>query len=151
MKIVTPSELGLSGIDLKAAAETVSSLIYDATFDFQFTLAIKKTLAAGSPTTGLAKVGINVYRDLAGTDLIYSTNLASSFDLKTATAAEGDAAQLVTWGGSGAESQGGTLKAGGGANRIMPFFKVFFEVTEVIDVVATATGDVYLLVEGFNR
>ena len=151
MKIVTPSELGLSGIDLKTTAVTTATLNFDASGQFQFTAAIKKTLSAGTPTTGLAKIGINVYRDEGKTDLIYATDLVTSFSTKVATVAGGDAAQLVTWGGSGAEAIGGTLRAGAGSSRVIPFFELVFEVTEVIDVVATATGDIYLLVEGFNR
>jgi hypothetical protein len=151
MKIVTPAELGLANIDLKAAATTVSSLNFDALDGFQFTAAIKKTLSAGVATTGLATVGMNVYRDKAKTDFIYSTFLATSLDMKVGTLAEGDAAPLVTWGGSGGEALNGTLRSGAGANRIIPFIELFFVVTEVVDIVATATGDVYLLVEGFNR
>lgn len=151
MKILTPSELGLADIDLKTTAVSTATLVVDALTEFQFTVAIKKTLAAGTPTTGLAKIGINVYRDLAKTDLIYATDLATAFSTKVATVAGGDAAQLVTWGGSGGEAMGGTLRAGAGANRIMPFFELVFEVTEVVDVVATGTADIYLLVEGFTR
>lgn len=151
MRIVTPADLGMADIDLKALAITTASLNYDASGQFQFDVAIKKTLAAGTPTTGLASIGINVYRDEAKTDLIYSTNLAASMDMKVATVAGGDAANVVTFGGSGAEAIGGTLKTGAGSARVIPFVELVFEVTEVIDVVATATADIYLLVEGFNR
>ena len=151
MRVVTPAELGLASIDLKALAISTATLNVDATAHFQFVVAVKKTLAAGTPTTGLASIGINVYRDEAKTDIIYSTLLATALDMKVGTIAGGDVAPLATFGGSGAEALNGTLRAGAGTTRIIPFVELFFEVTEVVDVVATATAGIYLFMEGFNR
>jgi len=152
MRVVTPAELGLADIDLKALATTTASLNVDATGQFQFSISIEKTLAAGTATTGLVSVGVNVYRDEAKSDLIHSVVAATLINTKLSTGAIGGSSEIITFGGSGAELLGtGTLATGFGALRAIPFLELFFVVTEVVDVVATATADVYLLMEGFNR
>lgn len=152
MRIVTPAELGLDAIDLKSLDVTTSPLNVDALGQFQFMVVMKKTLAAGTATTGLGAIGINVYRDEAKTDILFSQTLVTLIDNKISTAAIGGSNEILTFGGSGAEVFGtGTLQTGVGAIRVVPFMELFFNVTEVVDVVATAVGEMYLLMEGFNR
>lgn len=148
----TAEDLGLDNIDLKALATTTSPLIIDASGHFQFQITMSKTLAAGTATTGLGSLGIIVYRDLEGTDAIFSHALLNTIDLKLDSTAIGGTREIVTIGGSGGENSGsGTLTTGAGAIRIVPYFQLFFTVTEVVDVVATAIGDVVCQMEGFNR
>lgn len=152
MRVVTAAELTLDDIDLKVQAVTSSPLIIDATGMFQFNVVMKKTLAAGTATTGLGSMGIIVYADREGNEALFSHSLANTLDLKISTGAIGGATEIVTFGGSGAEFSGsGALGTGLGAVRVIPFFSLFFNVSEAVDVVATAVGEMVCIMEGFNR
>ena len=151
-RVVTAAELTLDAIDLKSLATTSSPLIIDATGMFQFNVVMSKTLSAGSPSTGLGSVGIIVYQDREGNIPLFSHAIGGTIDLKIDSTALGGEREIITFGGSGAELSGsGTLSTGIGAVRVIPFFSLFFTVSEVVDVVATAVGDVVCLMEGFNR
>lgn len=152
MRIFTPAELGLDNIDLKSVAVTTSQLNVDALGHFQFMVVMNKTLAAGTALAGLGAIGINVYRDEEKTDILFSQTLVTAINTKLSTGAIGGSNEIFTFGGSGAELFGtGTLESGVGAIRLVPFMELFFNVTEAVDVVATAVGEMYLLMEGFNR
>lgn len=152
MRVITPAELGLDSIDLKSLGATTADLNVDATGQFQFMVVMNKSLAAGTATTGLGTIGINVYRDKEKTDVLFSQSLVQTIDTKKTTGSIGGSNEILTFGGSGAEFLGtGTLVDGAGATRVIPFIELFFSVTEVVDVVATAVGEMYLLMEGFNR
>lgn len=148
MRVLTPADLTMAAIDLKDAATTTAGLIIDATGMFQFQVNIAFTFAAGTPTTGAATFGFKLYRDLLGADQIGETvSLVSVINTKVVGTGE-----CYTFGGGGAEAFGsGTLVTGVGAYRVIPFIEPFFTVDTVVDVVATATADIYFSMEGFNR
>ncbi len=152
MRVITAAELTLDDIDLQDVATTSSPLIIDATGMFQFNVVMTKTLAAGTATTGLGSMGMIVYRDREGTDVIFVQSIGNTIDLKIDSGALGGTREIVTFGGSGAEYSGsGGLGSGLGAVRVIPFFSLFFNVSEAVDVVASAVGDMVCLMEGFNR
>ncbi len=151
-RVITAAELELDAIDLKVEATTSSPLIIDATGMFQFMITMSKTLAAGSPTAGLGSIGLIAYRDKEGLEALFSHSIINTIDLKIDSTALGGSREVATWGASGAEASGsGAIATGVGAVRVIQFFSLFFTVSEAVDVVATAIGDVICSMEGFNR
>lgn len=152
MKVITAEELELDNVDLKSLGTTTSPLIIEAPKQFQFQVVMSKALAAGVATAGLGSIGMLLFRDKEGTDPLFSHPIANTIDLKLDSSDPGGETEVVTFGATGAEISGsGTLGAGLGAVRIIPYLQLFFEVSEAVDVVATAVGDIQILMEGFKR
>lgn len=152
MRHFTAADLGLGNIDLQVLATTTSPLIIPAPDQFQFQAVMSKTLAAGTAITGLGSIGFLCFSDAAGLNAIFSQALVNTIDLKLDSTAVGGTREVVTFGASGAENSGsGALASGAGAARVIPFIQLFFTVSEVVDVVATAVGDMTFQMEGFNR
>lgn len=146
MRTFTPADLGMASINLKSLATTTSSLKVPVGDFFQFGVHILKTLAAGTPTTGLASVGVNLYTGPTGATALVPATGATLINTKTALG------ELWTFGGAGsAIGPSGTKSNTSDALKVCEWIELFFTVTEVVDVVATATADIYLQAEGYSR
>lgn len=146
MRTWTPGDLVMEGIDLKTVATTTSGIKIPVSEFFQFSLHVLVTLAAGTPTTGLASLGVNPFTGAAGATALVPVIGVSSMNTKVADG------EIWTFGGAGAAvGPTGTLEPESDTLKVLEWIQVFLDVTEAVDVVATATADVYLQAEGYTR
>lgn len=144
MRIIKPTDHGMSGIDLKAVALNSSTLIFEALKHFQFTVSLAITATGGPGTTGLAAWNVDVYEDPDGSILIHTIVGVTAINTKTT-----GTFAVFTFGGAGTGLDNGTLEGAADALKVIPFVRIGLDVTEVSDA-TTATGDVHLLVEEFG-
>lgn len=148
MRTFTPADLALSGINLKSLGTTTSMLkipTEEGGF-FQFSVHVLKALAAGTPTTGLASLGVNLFTGPAGATALVPVTGVTTINTKVATG------EIWTFGGAGSAIKGtGAKSTDADALKVIEWLQLFFVVDEVVNVVATATASIYLQMHGYRR
>jgi hypothetical protein len=142
---ITPEELGLAAVDLTDVDNHLSGLI-DGREAFAFQVHCTVGTITGSPSaTGLATVNVTLFANDKTTEL-GTFALATSINTKTT----GNKSLIVFGGGvtasvASASGYSGTLGTDADKIKVIGWFKIDFQVTELTD--AAGTASVRLLAE----
>ena len=139
-----PAETGLDNatIDLQALAAYASPIL-DVTTQFRWTAYMTVASVGGSETTGLAKLTVTYYDDLAGTTVVAVEDIVTAINTKIHGQQE-----ALSWGRDGTSHDGsGTLATGALAFAQGNFMKFTVTVTEVNNAATSADASVFLFGE----